>query len=231
MTPPWPQPAPVPPAGRAERPAGRLGSLAGWLALLAGALLAVLALSTTWASGELGGASVELDVDRLLDVEDAPYPVTVVLLHVGLVTAAAVGVAALPATRAQRWLVSALLVVPAVGLVVAESLPGRSSSPPWEVALIGLVIFGIPVGIVLLLVWRGARRGAAVTALVCAVVGALAHLVTVGWLVAAPAEVAGGAWLALGAALLGVAGAVLLERTTPRRRWVGPRRPVPPYGG
>ena len=190
----------------------------GWLLVAAALVVAVMCLhDVTWASGRLGGSELEADADRLLGAEGTVHPVTVVLLYLGLGVGAALGVAAVPATRAERWTLTWVLLTAAVAVTVSEMLPGRSSSSPLEVAAVGLFLFGLPVAVVLVLVWRGARRGAAVSALVCVVVAAGAQLVTVVALGSAPAHVGPGAWVVLAAVLVALAGAVLLERTTPHR--------------
>ena len=204
---------------RTARPDLRWGPLVGWLALLAGAVVAfvVLVQEGLWATGELAGRPREATSQDLQGLDGTVYPVMVVLVYVGLVVGTVLGVAAVPATRRQRWGLTAALAVVALVVVLLDVVLGDPIEGRASALLNVVVLLGLPFALTLLLCWRGARRGAAVSALVGAGVAAAAHLVTTTYLVAAPASVAAGAWTVLAAVLVALAGAVLLERTTPRR--------------
>lgn len=196
-------------------------ALLGWLLVLvaaAGALVSVFA-RVPWASGELTSSRAEgFNSGDLVNRAPAGVGIGVVVAVLGLLLAACLGAAALAHGRTGRVAVTvgaglALLVLGAVQLVSASAL----GTDPGEGLLLLLVVPGVPLLVMVLLAWRGARRGAARTAVVLcalAVVGAGYVLLN---LVSGLADVEVGAWAALLLAVVGLVGAVLLLRSLPPR--------------
>ncbi|WP_131801965.1 hypothetical protein [Klenkia taihuensis] len=206
-----------------DRPRPRGGPLLGWLLVVAAAAAsALLTGDTTWASGALdGGGRVDATQADLLRLDG--YQATVVPAFAGMVAAALVGLVAVPWSRPGRWAVTALVVGLVVAGVVVTLAVDVGATPEEQVG--GAVVGVVPAALLLVLVWLRLRRGCAWVALLFAVVGLVAHVVTVVRLLGSAGTPAWGAWAMLLLELVAVTGAALAVRTTPPRDRVSPVRP------
>ena len=224
MTSPWPPPPapdqhaypPVPGAG----PGSRTGVVVGWLLVLVTAVAAFAAAvaQLPWASGELLSArTTEFNAGDLVNLGDGALPFAVVASVLGLVLAAWFGVAAVPAGRVGRIGVTVGVAV-VVGVLTAAGISDVDEySPLGETLVILLLVALLPAVVLLVLVWRGARRAAGVTAAVFAGLALLGAVVAALQLVGGTATVEAGTWVAVVLALAGLGSAVQLARSAPRR--------------
>lgn len=194
-----------------ESPRRQLAPLVGWLVVLGASLLSILLTDdSVWARGVLAtGGEITATQGVLVGVPG--YEGTVILAFAGLGVASVVGVAAVPWSRATRWVLTAAL---GAVLVLAWSITAVEETDPVVSELVGaLVISVVPVALLLVLVWRRLRRTCAWVATVALVVGLLAHAVTLIRLLASDGSPAAGAWAMAAVLVLGLAGALVVLRS------------------
>ena len=222
----YPAPSGGQDSGRLRNPAGsllvtephaptrrHLAPMVGWLVVLA-ASLSTIALTgdSVWGRGVLAdGGEITATQGVLVGVPE--YEATIILAFGGLGAAVFFGLAAVPWSRATRWVLTAVVAVLLVAGVVASL--GVQDTTTDE--LVGaLVISCIPPAVLLLLVWRRLRRTSATVALVAVSVGVVAHAITLVRLLGSDGSPAIGAWAMAGLLLLGLAGALLTMRSVAR---------------
>lgn len=228
MTAAWPPPsAPASPPSSPPStgtPTTTWGPLVGWLLLLVSAAAALLVVFTRvpWVTGRgFSGRITGLSADELVNTGPGLVPVAVLAAVVGLVVAAWFALAAVPAGTPGRVAVTVAVVALEVALTVGGL--GDDSVTPGEAVALTALLFWLPAALLLLLVWRGARRGAARTAAVFASFALLGAVLVTVTAVSGLGTPGPGAWLALLLAAAGLAGAVLQLRSVPR-----PVRPLEP---
>jgi hypothetical protein len=190
----------------------------GWLLVVLSfvAALATAAAQLPWASGQLTSSRVdEFNAGDLVNRAPGALPFAVLASSVGLLAAAWFGAAALPARRAGRLVVTA--VVAAALVLVVVGVGTFDADERGEALGLLLVLVVLPSAVLLGLTWLGARRGAAWAAVALSSVAVLGAGYVLLNLVSGLADVEVGAWAALLLAVVGLVGAVLLLRSLPPR--------------
>jgi hypothetical protein len=182
------------------------------MVLAAAALSILLTDDSVWARGVLqDGGEITATQGVLVGVPE--YEATIILAFGGLGVAVFFGLAAVPWSRATRWVLTAVVVA----LLVAGVVASLGTQDATGAELVGaLVISSVPPAVLLLLVWRRLRRTSATVALVAVSVGVVAHAITLVRLLGSDGSPAIGAWAMAGLLLLGLAGALLTARSVAR---------------